>query len=431
MKVLIIGAASTNGLRSLGIGTKISGGGWVENLIDSLAVYPELSIFSAFYTSSIRRVAYSQLDGVNYIALPARDRRLYTCTPKMVDDLKEMLSRVQPDIVHIIGTEREHDLRLFELAGADRTVVSITGMVSICAKHYYGGVDRKEFCWVSIGDIIRRGGPLKEKARFEQWGVYERELLRKAKYVMGRTTWDYACVKQINPQIEYTYCSEILNPIYSANKWDIRNIVRHRIFVSQATYPLKGFHVLLEAFPQILERYPDTEIYVAGANILSSDTLMDRIKRTTYAEYLLRRIDEMDIPREKIHYVGALDAQGMLEQYLKCNVFVLPSIIENSSNSLGEAMCLGVPCIASFVGGVQDTIRNRIDGLFYPFDEPYMLSFFVCKVFEDDSLALELGRNAIPIARERFNPSKVKDATITLYQHIYEEVNGKEQIPES
>ena len=76
-------------------------------------------------------------------------------------------------------------------------------------------------------------------------------------------------------------------------------------------------------------------------------------------------------------------------------------------------------------------MRDKTDGYIYPFDEPYMLAHNICKVFEKDILALELGCNARISAEERFNPSKVKDATITLYQHIYEEVNGKEQIPES
>ncbi len=61
--------------------------------------------------------------------------------------------------------------------------------------------------------------------------------------------------------------------------------------------------------------------------------------------------------RSKIHFLGSLDAEKMKQAYLDANVFVLPSTIENSPNSLGEAMLLGVPCVAADVGGVTDLLH--------------------------------------------------------------------------
>ena len=60
-----------------------------------------------------------------------------------------------------------------------------------------------------------------------------------------------------------------------------------------------------------------------------------------------------------------------------------PSSIENSPNSLGEAQLLGVPCIASDVGGVTDMIPNKECGIIYRFEEVELLakhipSFSIC-----------------------------------------------------
>lgn len=418
MKVLIMGAPSEGGYRAFGKTYKIFGGGWVENLINSLKDNTNIQIAVCFYATFAKELQKQDYCNVKYYALPERVKALKHCNSKMVDDLRSMVEDFKPEVVHIIGTEREHDLRLAEIAGFDKTIVSITGLTSICAKHYFGGIDRNKFRLLSIGDIYRRGGPIRERKRFIKWGSSEQKLLSKAKYVMGRTTWDYACVKQINPNVEYIHCGEILNPIFKEYKWDLANISRHRIFVSQATYPLKGFHKLLEAFPIILQFHPDSEIVIAGANVLDNSTLLACIKRTTYAKYLQRLIKKLKIPLNKIKYTGLLETEKMLEQYLKANVFVLPSAIENSPNSLGEAMSLGMPCVASCVGGVQDMMRDKIDGYIYPYDEPYMLAHYICEVFKDDDLALSLADSARRTAFERFDSSKVTETTINAYKHI-------------
>ncbi len=427
MRILLMGAPTTNLYRCFGKSTNINGGGWVENLVNALCG-ENIKMFVAAYADFTDRVEIKEFNGVHYCALPARIRDLSVCNAQMCHDLQELVERVQPDVVHIIGTEKEFDLKLLEAAGAEKTVVSITGMVGYIARHFLAGIDEKNFRVRSIGDILRRtGGPIEGKKRFARWGVYEKQLIQKAKYVMGRTTWDYACVKQLNPEIDYTYCGEILNPLYFDHQWQLDQAKPHRIFVSQGNYPLKGIHILLEAFPAILKRYPDAEIYVAGNDIMTCDTVIKRIKQTTYAQYLNRLLKKLQIPKEKVKYTGPLAANEMLEQYLQCHVSVMPSAIENSPNSLGEAMLLGVPCVASCVGGMQDMLRDRTDGYLYPFDEAYMLAYYVCDIFEREDLARTFSENAREMARKRFDVEQVKETTLSVYRKIVQ-TNGSDKV---
>ncbi len=418
MRVLIMGSPTSEGMLCFNRNSGVYGGGWVENLVNELKGSHEIELFVAFYADFAQSLEIKELNEVSYCSLPIRVPGLNSCNEQMCEDLRRMLQIINPDVVHIMGTEREHDLRLLELAGKDKTVASITGMVSYCAKHYFGGVDSCEFSRKTLGDIIRRGGPLKERNNFLRFGQFEKKMISELKYVTGRTTWDYACVKQINPKVEYIYCGEILNPIFFQHKWDLSKTKRHRIFVSQGTYPLKGFHMLLEAFPIVLKKYPDAEIVVAGQDILTCDSAIKKIKQTTYSRYLQKLIRNLQIPTEKVTYTGMLNAQGMLSQYMQCNVFVLPSSIENSPNSLGEAMLLGVPCVASCVGGVQDMLRDKIDGYLYPFDEPYMLAYYICDLFENDVRAQNFGANAKQTALKRFDSIRVKQTTLEVYRKI-------------
>ena len=92
----------------------------------------------------------------------------------------------------------------------------------------------------------------------------------------------------------------------------------------------------------------------------------------------------------KVFFTGPLDEEKICQRYLRSHVFVCPSSIENSPNSLGEAMILGVPCIASYVGGIPDMLKDREEGLLYQHNAPYMLAHHICEIFEDKMLACRL-----------------------------------------
>lgn len=423
MKLLVIGSPTSKGYKSLGYDISISGGGWVENLLDCISNNKNLEIFSLFYTRLCKEIKFKKIDNITYIALPEKGKNIIKCNKKMIDDLKKVVNLTKPDLVHIIGTEREYNYRLAEIVGFNKVIASITGLVSIIEKHYYGGIEEKHFNVLSFADIIRKAGPKNERKNFQKNAFFEKKLLSSINYVMGRTTWDYACVKQINPNINYYYCGEIINPLFSKYKWKLDKCISHRIFISQGSYPLKGLHKFLEAFPIILKEFPDSEVYIGGPNILKSNKLIDRIKRTTYAKYILKIIKKNKINMSKINFTGPLTPSQMLEQYLKCNVYVLPSCIENSPNSLGEAMKLGVPSVAACVGGVQDMIKDKIDGYIYPFDESYMLAYYVCQIFKNNDIVEKISKNAIESSSKRFNPEEVKNRTIDIYDYAYDHLH--------
>ena len=119
-----------------------------------------------------------------------------------------------------------------------------------------------------------------------------------------------------------------------------------------------------------------------------------------------------------MEFKGALTATQMKEEYLKSNVFVMPSSIENSPNSLGEAMSLGVPIVASYVGGIPDMVEHKKSAFLYDFTEIHMLAHYICSIFADDNLAAELGNNAIARAKELFNVEQVLQVTVDSYCEI-------------
>ena len=135
--------------------------------------------------------------------------------------------------------------------------------------------------------------------------------------------------------------------------------------------------------------------------------------------YLAGKIRKLGLEGH-VFFTGYLDEKEMCERFRKSHVFALCSSIENSPNSLGEAMLLGVPCVASDVGGVKNLMNHPLEGFVYPFDEPYMLAYYIDKIFADDALARSLSANGKLHAAQTHNRKINADTMMEIYRQIGE-----------
>jgi len=269
----------------------------------------------------------------------------------------------------------------------------------------------------TLRNILRRDNIFGLKRTFVIRGKNEIEAIKKTSHVIGRTTWDRACILQINPNAQYHFCNETLREEFYYHQWDISKCEKHSIFLSQGQYPVKGLHYMLEAMPLILSRFPDTKLYVGGKDIIKSNTLKDKLVMTYYGKYIKNIINELRLENNVI-FTGFLNEKSMCERYLRSHVFVCPSSIENSPNSLGEAMILGVPCVASYVGGIPDMLNHGEEGFIYQTDAPYMLAHYICEIFANDSLAMKFSRNARKHASRTHNMEINTKRLIEIYKTI-------------
>ena len=105
-------------------------------------------------------------------------------------------------------------------------------------------------------------------------------------------------------------------------------------------------------------------------------------------------------------------------QLLKSNVFVSSSVIENSPNSVGEAMLIGTPVISSFVGGVSNMIDHGISGLLYPCDQPNILASYILEILNNDNFAIKLSKHAREKGFEIYDIKKNVDTIKNIYNTI-------------
>lgn len=288
---------------------------------------------------------------------------------------------VNPDVVHLHGTEFSHGLAYIEACGVDNLCVSIQGLTSAISSCFFAGLTRTVIYNSWTPGTLCFGGIMKSYRELKNRKIGEIEILKRVNHVIGRTSWDRAHTRAVNPEAEYHYGGETLRPeFYTGDKWMYSECVPHTIFLSQANTPIKGLHMVLRALPIILRYYPDTIVRVAGRDITANATLKQWLMLSDYGNIIRKQIKKNRL-EGKVVFVGPLEANGMKAEYLRSNVFVCPSAIENSPNSLGEAQMLGVPVIASFVGGIPDMMQGDVEHL-YCFDDEKMLANKIVELFD-------------------------------------------------
>ena len=346
-----------------------------------------------------------------------RTKAPYTYLPEVESQFRQELKAYQPDVIHIWGTDYAHTLAMVNAAEQEamvnRVVVSIQGLCSIHAGHYAEGVPQSVIRGKTLRDLLRQDDIPRQQKKFALRGKLEVQALRKVSHVIGRTVWDKACTNQINPQAAYHFCNETLRMAFFDHQWDFSSCTRYNIFASSCVYPVKGFHYLLEAFAEVVKAYPDATLSVPGKSYLTVSPL----RCSSYQKYLAKLTRQYGL-EDKIEFLGSLSAEGMKDAYLKANVFVLPSTIENSPNSLGEAMLLGVPCVAADVGGVTTMMTHETEGFVYQSTAPYMLAHYIKNVFAMGERAAAMGQAARAHARKTHDPETNLRDLLGIYEEI-------------
>ncbi|MEO4053436.1 glycosyltransferase family 4 protein [Solibacillus sp. CAU 1738] len=374
--------------------------GWLTGFANALEKANDVELHICFPLIGLKEMKQGKVGSLRYYAfsqpklfgfIPVEDP--LNTSVLMEKHLDEIVTLVKPDVLHIFGTEYPHALVAAKAFNKpNRTVVHIQGLTSYYWMHFNSGIPDKVKKKFSISNFAR-GNLLKQEKKLKQRGEFEIETLKIVGHVIGRTDWDEACTTQINPDIKYHFCNESLRDPFYDEEWNAEKCERYSIFMSQAATPIKGLHFMIRALPEIIRVYPDTHLYIAGNDLIRTDSLYAKLKISSFAIYIKALLKEFDI-ENKVTFTGSLNEIKMKERFLKSNVFISPSTIENSPNSLGEAMLLGVPCISSDVGGVKDMLEHNKEGFIYQGDAPYMLAYFVKKYFGNPDLARSFGLEA-------------------------------------
>lgn len=373
--------------------------GWMYSSAKAmLEKMPEVRLGVMIYSYGRSYEKYD-IDGVSYFLIPTAS--IDRTSKKQIEACRQTIRDFAPDLIHIHGTE--HSLAKAVCVaneGNIRVVANIQGLAGPYMRYADGGLSLLDkLTNITPLDFYRGTFLLNAKRSFKHRSECENYVLTHISYIVGRTQWDYDHVMTINPCLCYYFMNETLRDVfYETPVWDYAMCKKHTIFVSNSGSALKGAHQVLKALPIILRQYPDTIVNFCGSSVMSKK-MKDVYRFQGYHLYLRRLVKQLHL-QQHVRFLGTLGEMQMKQQFLDANVYVMPSAIENSPNSLCEAQILGTPVVASYCGGTPTLLTDGQTGYFYRYEEHEMLAQLIIRLFGTaDFKALSLKERNIALLR--------------------------------
>jgi glycosyltransferase involved in cell wall biosynthesis len=188
-----------------------------------------------------------------------------------------------------------------------------------------------------------------------------------------------------------------------------REVVRAELGIGASTPVLlsvghltqvKGADVLVDAMVGVRAAFPGAVALVAGDGNV---------------EAIRRRADELGLGGAVRLLGRRTDVPDLLEA---ADVFVLPSRSEGQPNALIEAMAMGVPAVATRVGGVPEIARDGRDAVLVEADDPAALARACASLLASPPRRQALSASASTRARSEFGVLSMARRYQALYQEV-------------
>jgi glycosyltransferase involved in cell wall biosynthesis len=141
----------------------------------------------------------------------------------------------------------------------------------------------------------------------------------------------------------------------------------------------KGLEFLLDAWQTLAARHANVHLLLIGAGGGGFLSCEDALRARVQSQGLVDRVT----------FTGFVEN---VNEYLQCaDIFVFPSENESLSNALIEALACGLPCLASHVGGIPDTVKDGVNGRLLPVGDKDAWLTAIDELLGDPGLARQLG----------------------------------------
>lgn len=160
----------------------------------------------------------------------------------------------------------------------------------------------------------------------------------------------------------------------------------------------KGYAYLIEAAVELVKQLPNAEFRVIGEGNLRLEL------ENQVSNFGLQNIFRFLGSRTDIPY-----------QLSQMDVFVLPSLWEGMPFVLMEAMCAGIPIVATNVDGVSEILENEKDALLVPSRDPHSLAKAIVEIVHNRKRAKVYVTNARKKIATKFNITEMVHRTERVY----------------
>lgn len=391
-----------------------NGGGWISSLEKLVIENLDLDLGIAFECNS-STLFKERKNKVTYYPINAWNTNLKRFQKKisifyeekyLIPECLKIIEDFKPDLIQVFGTEW-----CFGLIGKYTSIPVVIHMQG-CIPPYYNarfpvGFNEYDFIFGKGLSLTSRFRLYKANYFFGKRSQRDIDILHVCRYYLGRTVWDKAIVNLYNQNITYYYCSEVLRDVfYLVNqcwKYETRSCVEIVSTLSSPWY--KGVDLVLKSAKLLKE---NSTIQFKW-KIFGINDIRFYEKKT--------RISAKDVD---VCVMGVVSEAQLMKELINCSFYVHPSYIDNSPNSVCEAQILGVPIIATNVGGLSSLIKHEYNGLLVPANDPFMIAKYIVEYHNDTIRLNQLSKNAVESAQCRHNKKNILKDLLFAYNDILE-----------
>ena len=388
-----------------------NGGGWMTALKNKVMEDEKLELAIAFYGSS--NDAHVVKNNVSYYPISfnrnisSRVKRVFSKKQQEHDNISEFKSVIdsfKPDLIHVFGTEKPFGLVAQHTDVP--TIIHLQGLINpylnALLPPYYSKLDFFLDEGFNPLNLIKN---INSYLGWKEAAVREKKIFQGCKNFMGRTHWDKIISKILSPNSHYFYCSEVLRTEFNLKKKNIERDISKKIrIVSTISSP----------------HYKGADIILKTAKLLKENLDID----FEWSVYGVRNIDfassklGIDAGLNNVNLKGVVSASELATSLSEATVYVHPSYIDNSPNSVCEAQVLGVPVVANNVGGISSLIAHKQTGFLVPANDPFMTTHYIKELILNPELRNEISSNAHKVASHRHNPDTISEDLLNIYKKI-------------
>jgi glycosyltransferase involved in cell wall biosynthesis len=172
----------------------------------------------------------------------------------------------------------------------------------------------------------------------------------------------------------------------------------------------KGFDVVVDACDVLSRRGVPFEAVLVGPD-------------DDGAPGIRRRIFELGLEGQ-IRLPGQMSQAELLEEYHRASALCLPCRILDTGdrdgipNVLAEAMACGTPVVTTRVSGIPELVRDGVNGLLVPPDDPAAIADAVLRLARDRDLARRIGDGGRDTARRELDGDRLAGALAALFEEV-------------
>ncbi|MEI6045914.1 MAG: glycosyltransferase [Chloroflexota bacterium] len=169
----------------------------------------------------------------------------------------------------------------------------------------------------------------------------------------------------------------------------------------------KGFEYALRAMPLILAEYPKAQLVIAGKGDLEGEL-----------KALAAQLNLTD----RVRFEGAVPHNRLPEYLAACDLFLLPSVIDDSGNvdglpnTLLEALAAGRPVVASNVAGVPLAVEDGVNGQLVAQRDPVALAAAIKELLNDSARCEQFSLAARAKIETELNWTAIAGRYVAVFQ---------------